>query len=129
MGAGAERCANLFANIPTLKIPNHCDHVLILHGRIQLRYVDPDHTAFRAHDPRRHLEPATRPAAQIDHSLSGSEELLPLLNLEQLVGRARAIALALGALVEGILAVVVGNGSYCWRVQRTALRTRTMPSS
>jgi hypothetical protein len=43
------------------------------------------------------LEPAARPAAEIDDALASLEDPMLRLDLEQLVRRSRAIALALRA--------------------------------
>ena len=51
-----------------------------------------------------------RPAAQVDDSLAGCQQPPALLDLEQLVNRARPVSLALGALVVGVLALVAGQG-------------------
>jgi hypothetical protein len=51
------------------------------------------------------LEPTSRPAAEIQHAV------VPL-EFGELVDRSRAKALALGALVEVVLAVVAGDGGY-----------------
>ena len=56
-----------------------------------------------------HLEPAARPAAEVDHPLAGSPQPVSALDLVELVGRARTESLALGSLVEAILAVVRGR--------------------
>jgi hypothetical protein len=76
--------------------------------RLEPREVHAHHAARGPHHLRGDLEPAARPAAEVDHALAHAQQPLALLDLEQLVGGAGAVALALGALVEGILAVVGG---------------------
>ena len=71
---------------------------------------------------RCHLEPAPRPATEVDHALTGAQQALRALDLVELVGRARAEALAFRTLMEAILAVVGGRGGGPYA---TVLRTRT----
>ena len=53
--------------------------------------------AKRVHARHRDLAPAARRAAQIDHARAGQQEAVLVVQLQDLVGRAAAIALALGA--------------------------------
>jgi len=55
---------------------------------------------------RGHLQPATGPTTDVEDPLAGSQQPLGPLDLGELVGRTRAIALALGPLVEGIAPLV-----------------------
>jgi hypothetical protein len=80
----------------------------VVERRLELREVHAHHAARGAHHLRGDLEPAARPAAEVGYALARAQQPLALLDLEQLVGGAGAVALALGALVEGILAVVGG---------------------
>ena len=92
------------------EIPLHCEHVLELERRIDRREIHPSDPPARAHALRRYLEPSARPTAEVDHALTSPEDPLGPLDLQQLVGRPRGVSLALGALVEGILAPV-GQGA------------------
>jgi hypothetical protein len=93
-----------------LEIPYKRDHVLIFEGRVNGHQIDPDHPAARTHRTRGLLKPAPGPAAEIHHPLTGSQNSVAPLKLGELVDRPRAEALALGALVEMVLAVVAGDG-------------------
>ena len=66
--------------------------------RVDQEEVDADHPslAVGASDPgRRHLRPAPRRRAEIDHALAGLQEVMLLVDLQELVGRPRAVAFAL----------------------------------
>ena len=106
------------------EISLHCEHVLELERRIDRREIHPRDPPARAHALRRYLEPSARPAAEVDHALTSPEDPLGPLDLQQLVGRPRGVSLALGALVEGILALI---GQEVYPRAATALRTRTRP--
>ena len=93
-----------------LEIPHKRDHVLIFEGRVDGYQIDPDYPAPRTHRTRGLLKPASGPAAEIHHPLPGSQNPVAPLKLGELVDRPRAEALALGALVEMVLAVVAGDG-------------------
>ena len=65
--------------------------------RVHLQKVDGDHPApalARSDARRRDLAPAAGRGAEIDDALAGLEELIFLVDLDELVGRARAIAFA-----------------------------------
>ena len=82
------------------QISLHYDHVRILEGRIDGHPVHTDRYPAGTHDLGGDLEEASRPAAQIHDPLPGLQDLVLLLEIQELVGRTRAIAFALGALVE-----------------------------
>lgn len=119
LGRTSELGKNSFDHGLLREIAGNCDHVRKIERRLDRGEIDPHHPARRAYRSGRHLEPAPRPAAEVDHALPAREQAMLRLDLEQLVGRAGSVALALGALVEGVLAVVVGD--------QTAGRTRTRP--
>jgi hypothetical protein len=83
-----------------------CDHVRKIEGRIDLRQVHAHHPASGTDEGGGHLEPASRPAAKVRDPGSTGHQLVGALELGQLVGGAGAKALALGALVEAVLALV-----------------------
>lgn len=87
----------------------NCDQVRIFERGIDRGEVDAHHPAAGADRRSGHLEPAARPAAEVDHALSGSQQPVGLLDLLELVGGARAEPLALGLLVIAVLAVVRGQ--------------------
>ena len=68
--------------------------------------IDGDHLALavdRADALGRDLAPAAGRRAEIDHRHAGFEEVMLVVDLDQLVGRARAIAVALGLRHIGIV--------------------------
>ena len=106
VGRTARRFENRFANRGLREIPDQRDRVRKLERRLDRGEVHAHHAARGPDLARGHLQPAARPAAEIDHALAAPQHLRAALDLEQLVRRARAVALALGALVEGVLALV-----------------------
>jgi len=68
--------------------------------------VDADDAAFGADALRQHLEPAARPAAEVEHRGVPRQRRCPPQQVLELEGRARAPPLVLGAAVERVLAVV-----------------------
>lgn len=86
-------------------------------------YDDPPGT----HRLRSDLQKATGPAAEIHHALARPQQPVLLLQIQELVGRARAVALALRALVEVVFAVGTNPGAYfrlrtAFRIPMTASR-------
>ncbi len=73
--------------------------------------VDTDDAAARPDQLGRNLGPPAGPGAQIEDSLAGPQEALFLLDLEQFVRGPRAVALAFGAQVEGVFALVAGDAA------------------
>src|SRR5262245_15605827 len=73
------------------------------------RDVHPDHAPAAPDPGPRHLEPAPRPAAEVHHPRAAREQPVALVELRELVGRARPEALALRAPVEAVLAVVAAR--------------------
>ena len=65
--------------------------------RLHLEKVDRDHPApalARLHPRRRDLAPAAGRGAEVDDPLAGPEQLMLVVDLDQLIGRARAVAFA-----------------------------------
>ena len=75
--------------------------------RLHRQEVDGDHLAplpsTDAHPLGRHLGPAARRGAEVDHALAGLEQAVLVVDLDQLEGGARAVALALGGGHVGIV--------------------------
>jgi hypothetical protein len=57
------------------------------------------------------LQPATGPTPQIHHALTRVQQPVGLVDLRELIDRSRPKALALGALVEVVFAVIARNWS------------------
>ena len=106
VGAAPQKIQKYWKNRGIREIPRHREDVFELQGRIDGRQIHPGDTPAGAYVLRRHLEPSARPTAQIDDALTFPEDPLGSLDLRQLVGRPRGVSLALGALVEGILALI-----------------------
>src|SRR6266404_3509172 len=68
--------------------------------------VDADDATRGADELRRDLQPSARPGAEIDDGVAAADEPRPSLQLRELEGGARAIALLLRAAIERVFAVV-----------------------
>lgn len=124
--ATTESFANLFAYRGILDVRHEREHVREIEGRIDLRPIDPHHESAGADGAGGLLEPAPWPATEIHHALARLQEAVVPLQLRELVDGSRAEALAFGALVEVVFAVVAGDGTYFF-FAATARRIFTMP--
>ena len=68
-------------------------------NRLDGRQIDPHNQALRRHRLRRHLQPGAGGGAQIEQAFGGLQEGVLLVELDQLEGGARTIALLLGEVV------------------------------
>jgi hypothetical protein len=106
IGRPPQGSENLIDHRRLADVPDQGDDVGVLEGRIDGRAIHAHDAPGRAHRGRGHLQPSPRPASDIEHTLTRSQQTLGPLDLDQFVGRARAIAFALRALVEVVLAFV-----------------------
>src|SRR5437660_335927 len=76
--------------------------------------LSPPLALYRAHERRRHLGPAARRRAEVDHPPARLEQVMPVIDLDQLEGRARAVAFVPGrghvGIVELALEPALGGG-------------------
>jgi len=68
--------------------------------------IESDDATARPNQPGSHLRPCTRSATEIDDAVTCLKNAIAALQVEELVRRARSIALGLGARVVGVLAPV-----------------------
>jgi len=73
--------------------------------------VDTDHTAGATHSRRGNLQPAARPAAQVDHARAGTEQALTLVELLELDRGSRTVAGLLGRNIDSIFSYVGAHGT------------------
>ncbi len=85
-------------------------NVRLPEGLVEPGEVHPHDAPVATHGAGGHLEPAARPAAEVHHVLPAPQQAVALLDLSELVGRPRAEALALGALMPAVLALVACHG-------------------
>src|SRR5690606_10860252 len=133
VGRPAERVEKSSRDAGFREIALDYDHVRKIREGLDRGHVEADHPPARTDQLRRDLHPAARPGAPVGAPLARAQHPVRALELLQLVGRARAEPLPLGAAVEGVLALVQG-GSGAGRLRggylrgATAARTRTRPS-
>lgn len=72
-------------------------HKLDTLDRIHLQHIHRNYAAFLPHDTGRILTPCARRSAQVEYRAARFDQAMPLLNLDELIYRARSPALLLGA--------------------------------
>jgi DNA helicase-2/ATP-dependent DNA helicase PcrA len=68
--------------------------------------VDPDHQPTLAHPLGGHLQPAAGPGAEVDDTVARTKESEAIVQLDQLVRRARAVTCGFGARIVSVFAPV-----------------------